>query len=191
MRIAMHPALLNHPTPQLHSHNPNCTPTTPTSQHSPMNRTATTKFFQIWQQNIAKSSMAQHNLLAKAHPSKWDIIVLQEPYLDHLGLTWANSHWTVLYPSNKNLKNQNHTWSILLINTKIDSSQIQQININSSDITAVKITTNTHSIIIINIYNDIHHNQTINTLAEVWATNENNWILNHNATELLLLGDFN
>jgi hypothetical protein len=156
-----------------------------------MNGTTSTKFFQIWQQNVAKSNTAQHDLLAKANPSEWDIIALQEPYLDHLGLTCANSHWNVLYPSNKNLKNQNRTRSVILISTKIDSSQIQQININSSNITAVKITTNTCAIIIINIYNDIHHNQSIDTLAEQWAANKNNWISNHNTTELLLLGDFN
>src|SRR5712671_6439351 len=108
-----------------------------------MNMTTSPKLFQIWQQNVAKSNTAQQDLLAKANLKDWDIIALQEPYLDHLRLTHTNSHWTVLYPSNKNLQNQNCAWSVLLINTKIDSSQVQQITINSSNITAVKITTNT------------------------------------------------
>ena len=102
-----------------------------------MNEPLPKKYFKIWQQNIAKSSTAQHDLLAKANPNDWDIIALQEPYLDHLGLTRANSHWTVIYPSNKNLNNQNRARSVLLINAKIDSSQVQQIKILSSDITVM------------------------------------------------------
>ena len=68
-----------------------------------MNDTTTKKYFNIWQQNIAKSSTSQHDLLAKANPNDWDIIALQEPYLDHLKLMRANPHWMVLYHSNKNL----------------------------------------------------------------------------------------
>jgi len=83
----------------------------------------------------------QHNVLAKANPKDWDIIALQEPYMDFLGLTQANLHWNVIYPSNKNQENQNRTCSIMLISTKINSSQIQQINIQSSDIAAVQINT--------------------------------------------------
>ena len=156
-----------------------------------MNDQPPAKYFNIWQQNVAKSSTAQHDLLAMAHPSNWDIIALQEPYIDHLGLTQANPHWTVIYPSNKNLQNQNRTRSVLLINTRIDSSQIQQINIQNSDITAAKISTNDRAIIIINIYNDINHNGNIDAIAEEWANNENNWAPDDGSIELIIMGDFN
>ena len=121
-----------------------------------MNTPHNARHTQIWQQNVAKSSTAQHDVLAKADPKSWDIIALQEPYLDHLGLTRANSHWTVIYPSNKNQENQNRTRSIILINTNIDSTQIQQINIQSSNITAIQISTPSRSLLLINIYNDKH-----------------------------------
>ena len=156
-----------------------------------MNDTTSRKYFNIWQQNVAKSSTSQHNLLAKADPNDWDIITLQEPYLDHLQLTWANPHWMVLYPSNKNLQGQPHTRSIILINKKIDSSQIQQIDIPSSDITAVKITTENHTLILINLYNNIHHNHNIETIANTWNTHENNWTRGNGQAEIVLLGDFN
>lgn len=129
-------------------------------------------------------------MLASANPHRWDIIALQEPYLDHLGRTRANSHWNVIYPSNKNLDNHNRVRSITLVNTNIQSAQIQQIKIQSNDITAIKITTNTRTLILFNVYNDNNHNQSIKTLANEWETNEDEWMRDP-ATEIIVLGDFN
>ncbi|OBZ69995.1 hypothetical protein A0H81_10500 [Grifola frondosa] len=53
----------------------------------------------IWQQNLNKSLDAQLDLLHAANPDNYDLLLLQEPYLDHLNLTRANHHWTVVYPS--------------------------------------------------------------------------------------------
>ena len=108
-----------------------------------MNGNNSTKCFHIWQQNVAKSLEAQHDVLAKADPKKWDLITLQEPYLDSIGLTQVNMYWNVIYPSNKNLKNQNPIRSVILVNTNIHSSWIQQILIPSSDLSAIKISTAT------------------------------------------------
>ena len=155
-----------------------------------MNGNNPPKCFHIWQQNVAKSLTAQHDVLAKADPKKWDILALQEPYLDSIGLTQANPFWNVTYPSNKNLENQNRIRSIILVNTKIHSSQIQQIPILSSDITAVKITTDAHTLILVNVYNDNNHNQSIDTLANEWESHEDAWLRNP-STELIVLGNFN
>jgi hypothetical protein len=155
-----------------------------------MNAPPSNNRLHIWQQNVAKSSIAQHDVLAKANPGEWDIIALQEPYLDHLGLTHANPHWNVLYPSNKNLENQKRFRSIILTNTNIASSQIQQISLQCSDITAIRITTPTRSLLLFNIYNDNTNNDTINTLANEWELRENEWSTLP-ATEILVLGDFN
>ena len=148
------------------------------------------KHTQIWQQNVTKSSTAQHDVLAKANPKDWDIIALQELYLDHLGLTRANPHWTVIYPSNKNRENQNRPCSIILINTNIASSQIQQINIQSSDITAIQINAPTHLLLLINIYSDNTNNHAIETIANEWETHERSW-KSKPSTEIIVLGDFN
>ena len=155
-----------------------------------MNMKHNARHFRIWQQNVAKSSIAQHDVLAKANPKDWDIIALQEPYMDFLGLTRANLHWNVIYPSNKNRENQKRTRSIILISTNIDSSQIQQINIQSSDITAVQINANSRSLLLFNVYNDNTNNHAIETLANEWEAHEQVWSANP-ATEILLLGDFN
>jgi predicted secreted protein len=71
-----------------------------------MNMSRNARHFRIWQQNVAKSSVVQHDVLANANPKDWDIIAIQEPYMDFLGLTRANPHWNVIYPSNKNQENQ-------------------------------------------------------------------------------------
>jgi len=129
-------------------------------------------------------------MLANANPKKWDILALQEPYLDYLGLTRANSHWNVIYPSNKNLENQNRIRSIILVNTNIQSAQVQQLKIQSSDITAIRITTNARTVLIFNVYNDNNHNQSIKTLANEWEQHEAEWS-QLPATEIIVLGDFN
>src|SRR5258706_2456957 len=155
-----------------------------------MNDTNTTKHFCIWQQNVVKSSTAQYDVLANANPKNWDIIALQEPYLDSIGLTQANMHWNVIYPSNKNLENQNRIRSIILVNTNIQSAQVQQIKIQSSDIMAIKIMTNACTLLLINIYNDNGHNQSIDTIANEWETHEDEWTLNP-MTKIIVLGNFN
>jgi len=66
-----------------------------------MNMQGNAKHFHIWQQNVAKSSVAQHDVLAKANPKDWDIIALQEPYMDYLGLTRAKSKQNMIYNTNQ------------------------------------------------------------------------------------------
>ena len=38
----------------------------------------------IWQQNVNKSLDIQLDLLHSASPDDYDLLVIQEPYLDHL-----------------------------------------------------------------------------------------------------------
>jgi hypothetical protein len=55
----------------------------------------------IWQQNLAKSNTAQQEMIAAATPNKWNILALQEPWIDHLGKTRANPKWSMVYPTLK------------------------------------------------------------------------------------------
>ncbi|KIK34351.1 hypothetical protein CY34DRAFT_98177, partial [Suillus luteus UH-Slu-Lm8-n1] len=52
----------------------------------------------IWQQNLNKSLTAQASLLNNKSASDWDIMVIQEPYINSLRNTNANHTWHVLYP---------------------------------------------------------------------------------------------
>ena len=53
----------------------------------------TSKRLRIWQQNLNKSDKAQYDLNNSLIHNEWDIILLQEPYIDTLGGTRANHHW--------------------------------------------------------------------------------------------------
>ena len=49
----------------------------------------------------------------------WDILALQEPYINALGNTKANLQWDVVYPT-PHLANNTIDRSVLLINVALD-----------------------------------------------------------------------
>ncbi|KAG6852016.1 hypothetical protein C0991_004098 [Blastosporella zonata] len=51
----------------------------------------TSQKIHIWQQNVQKSLTAQTNLINNIKPEAWDIIALQEPYINSYGNTMANN----------------------------------------------------------------------------------------------------
>ena len=102
-----------------------------------------------------------------ANPSEWDILALQEPWIDHLGNTRANSKWSVIYPTPAGQINLPPR-STILVNTKFPSESVTQILIESSDITAVKIRTRHHTLMIINIYNANDNNNAVTILRDAW-----------------------
>ncbi|KAG2048697.1 hypothetical protein BDR06DRAFT_895025, partial [Suillus hirtellus] len=54
----------------------------------------------IWQQNLNTSMVAQASLLNNSATAKdWDLILIQEPYINFLHNMNANHRWHVLYPS--------------------------------------------------------------------------------------------
>ncbi|TFK17099.1 hypothetical protein FA15DRAFT_550429, partial [Coprinopsis marcescibilis] len=113
----------------------------------------------IWQQNINKSLIGQTDLLVSMK-QKYDICAIQEPYIDFLGLTQANSNWTVIYPHN-HLKNPKATQSLLLINSRISLDAWTPTVIDSQDVTGIEIYGDFGTIQIFNIYNDCKHNNAI------------------------------
>ena len=52
----------------------------------------------VWQQNLNKSDVAQQDLIS-IDPNTYDIIAIQEPYIDFLGNTRANQRWYPLLPT--------------------------------------------------------------------------------------------
>ena len=53
----------------------------------------------IWQQNLNKSRAAHEDLIISDVLRHFDILMLQEPYIDKLGNTKATKDWRVVYPS--------------------------------------------------------------------------------------------
>ena len=52
----------------------------------------------IAQVNIRHTQAATHDFLAHFTYQKYDILAIQEPYIDAYHNTRATSHWTVIYP---------------------------------------------------------------------------------------------
>jgi len=118
----------------------------------------------IWQQNVNRSLTAQTDVLHSAKPKDYDMILLQEPYIDFLGATRATSYWTVVYPP-RHRDAPKRSRSIILVNKRISTSSWTQINVPSFDITAVQLHGEQGNLEIFNIYNDCLHNDSLTSLA--------------------------
>ena len=91
----------------------------------------------IWQQNAHKSKMAHSYILNTANPNNWDVIALQEPWIDSYGNSHGTQFWKVVYPANFYVEGRNRVRSISLINTNISTDSYSILPVMHSDITAV------------------------------------------------------
>ena len=93
----------------------------------------------IWQQNLNKSLDAQLDLLHKASPDDYDILLLQEPYIDHLKNTRATRHWRVHYPTVRDPETAGRARSVILINARISTDAWSPLVIPHPDVTAISL----------------------------------------------------
>jgi endonuclease/exonuclease/phosphatase family metal-dependent hydrolase len=108
-------------------------------------------------------------MLNSLNPNDWDIIALQEPYIDFNGVTRATPPWRVIYPS-RHYSHPGETRSVMLINKKLATNFWESLPINSSDITAVRLSGNFGQVRIFNIYNDCTHSRTLECLEHYLLT---------------------
>jgi len=141
----------------------------------------------IWQQNVNRSLIAQLDVLESANPKDYDLIFLQEPYMDHLGATRASTYWAVIYPPrHRDAPGR----SRILVNKRLSTSAWTQINVQSFDITAIQLNVNEGTLHAYNIYNDCKHNDSLTTLAEHLRRAEHRGI--RTAPQYMIwAGDFN
>ena len=125
----------------------------------------------IWQQNTYNSKYTQQYIINSANPANWNILVIQEPWLDPHGNTRASGFWCMLYPSSHFHDNTPCTCSILLINTNISTEAYSQLSIPSNDITAVQLKGDFSHLMIFNLYNDCMHNDTLMALSRYLESN--------------------
>lgn len=85
----------------------------------------------IWQQNMNKSQMSQHDLISsgKLINSGIDIVAIQEPSIKFLDLTVTSRGWIPLYPLTHE-KNQKKTWVITLVSSKLPTKSWNKSNFN-------------------------------------------------------------
>ncbi|GBE90126.1 hypothetical protein SCP_1801500 [Sparassis crispa] len=120
----------------------------------------------ILQLNLNKSLIAQSAFINSFSTSDFDIILLQESYLDpRTSLTRATSHWIVVYPHTHYTEASGRTRSVIFISKRISGETWSQIKVDSPDITAISLRTASGPLHIFNIYNDQRHQDSINLLA--------------------------
>ena len=82
--------------------------------------------------NLNKSDKAHYNLINSPLHKNWDILALQEPYIDSFGNTKANLQWHVIYLSS-HLTNSIINRSVILISTSLDINRWAQIPIDGTN----------------------------------------------------------
>ena len=125
---------------------------------------------QIWQQNLNKSHIVQLTLLNSTPPREWDILALQEPSLNSLGNTRANTHWRVVYPTAK-YTNGDKPRVVTLISSRISTDAWKQIEFPLADVVIVQIRMSQGMCTLFNIYNDCTHDDTVSALERYMPEN--------------------
>jgi len=120
----------------------------------------------IWQQNVPKSKTAQAYVLNTANPKDWDVIALQEPWIDSFGNSQSTQYWRVVYPANFYDEGRPRIRSVLLINTNLSTDCYSIIPVKHSNITAVRFKGENGYLSLFNIYNEITNNDTISFLDD-------------------------
>ncbi|KAG2056119.1 hypothetical protein BDR06DRAFT_880710, partial [Suillus hirtellus] len=115
----------------------------------------------IWQQNLNTSMVTQESLLNYPITKHWDVIIIQEPYINFLQNTKANHRWHVLYLTQHYTHPQKHSYTITLVNANLDTNIWNQITFPSSDIVILQISSEISKFTIFNIYNNGGYQDTL------------------------------
>jgi hypothetical protein len=95
----------------------------------------------------------------------YDLILVQEPYIDFNAVTRANTHYTTVYPlRHRDVHPGTLTRAVILVNKRLNTNNWAAIPIDCPDLTAVELKTDTGIIRIFNIYNSCLHNDTLDVL---------------------------
>jgi endonuclease/exonuclease/phosphatase family metal-dependent hydrolase len=151
------------------------------------------KFITIWQQNVNKSRICQHDLISSARLTeiKADIVALQELAISDLVVTIATRDWRVIYPST-HAKDPSKTRSVILIRANILTDYWSQVDIDSGDVTIIRLKGAWGTLTLLNIYNDCEHDDTIELLRDFQrGQDENDQCQVHKDAHTVWLGDFN
>src|SRR6266481_7165782 len=118
----------------------------------------------IWQQNLNKSNKAHFDLINSPVHKDWDLLLLQELYIECFRNIKATSKWHTVYPSS-HLSDDSICRSVMLINVALDTNSWSQVPFkDSNDVTVIQLHLPHGHLTIFNIYNNCKHS---NTLASI------------------------
>lgn len=133
---------------------------------------------------------AQASLLNSPSAMEWDVMVIQEPYLNFLRNTCANHRWHVIYPSQHYTHPQRRSRAVTLINTSINTNSWKQIFFPSSDVVIIQLSGTYGHCTIFNIYNDCNSQDTL-TALDLFLDQNIATIRPSENDNMLWMGDFN
>ncbi|KNZ72486.1 hypothetical protein J132_02997 [Termitomyces sp. J132] len=129
-------------------------------------------------------------MLNTACPEDWDMLAIQEPYLNHLGNTKASSHWRVVYPRDHCCNGSSCSRSVILINANISTDTYLILPVCSMDITAICLMGNFENLAVFNVYNNCTHNKALTALSSFLSSSLHTFY--SPATDhMVWMGDFN
>ena len=150
-------------------------------------------YTKIWQQNVNKSRISQHNLISNNHlvSKKVSILALQEPSIDNDGFTLASRDWVTVYPS-LHRKPNTATRAVTLIRASFNPDNWKQLDFPSGDVVVIQIYGDWGKLTLVNVYNDCDNDNTIRLLTEFHSRNQAElYQADKGAAHVLWIGDFN
>ena len=119
----------------------------------------------VWQQNLNKSHIAQEDLINLDIQRTYDILMLQEPYIDAYGNTKARRGWRLVYPSSC-LSDPAPPRVVILVSSRIDTNRWVQLYIPGlQDLLATQVTDQSFKLTIYDIYSNCNNMDAINLLG--------------------------
>ena len=122
-------------------------------------------------------------------PSLFNLILIQEPWLDSFSNARGNHHWHIVYPP-RYTDGHKTIRAIILINTNLSTDAYSTLQIHYSNITTIHLKGDFSHCSIFNIYNNCNNNLTIETLHTYLRENLAT-ALPLPTDHMLWLGDFN
>ena len=142
----------------------------------------------VWRQNLNKSRVTQEDLINSEVYKQYDVLILQEPFIDSYGNTKAMHDWRVVYPTSF-LSHSHVIRSVILVRSSMDTNQWAQISIpGTGDL--IQISVRLGKVMLFGLYIDGHHSDTLRLLDIYLHTHRaitNLGPSNH----MLWCGDFN
>jgi hypothetical protein len=124
----------------------------------------------IIQLNLNKSEKAHLDFINGALGNKWDVILIQEPYLTHLGHIRAPNGFISIFPLDRLSNQEAIVRSVIWVNSKLSTNSWKEVSISrNNNLTVIQIATGPGKLTIFNIYNDCNHSNT-QTLAKLLAS---------------------
>src|SRR6266481_4526292 len=144
----------------------------------------------LWQQNLNKSDKAHFDLINSPVHNDWDLLLLQEPYIDMFGNTKVNSKWHTIYPSSHLTDNATNR-SVILVNVALDSNSWAQLHFEgSNNVMVLQFSLPQGRLTIFNIYNDCTHSDTLSKLHQ-YLDQHSADLLASEVDHMIWCGDFN